>query len=261
MMTRDGGGACAPSVRAFLDRPVERATIERRYWRWPRGAPSGGNLSPGMSTFWPATALADAQGDGPPQASPPTRPARAPSSPSIRRRSASRGGAAASPRASSSTRRSASRARTGRRGSPSSPAISTCSERRSACSSRSPASFGPPQWAHLGMFMQNVMLLAEERGLATCAQEAWALVHKTVGEVLGLPEDRLFYCGMALGHADRGPSDQRLADRARAAGRVRDVQRAFDRAACSRAAGSGRGRRRRLRARAAMIRKKSTKVV
>jgi nitroreductase len=65
-----------------------------------------------------------------------------------------------------------------------------------------PRQFGPPQWAHLGMFMQNVMLLAAERGLATCPQEAWALVHKTVGEMLGLGEDRLFYCGMALGFAD-----------------------------------------------------------
>ena len=52
------------------------------------------------------------------------------------------------------------------------------------------------------MFLQNVMLLAGERGLATCAQEAWALVHKSVGDHLGLPEDRLFYCGMALGFAD-----------------------------------------------------------
>lgn len=66
-----------------------------------------------------------------------------------------------------------------------------------------PRHFGPPQWAHLGMVMQTIMLLAEERGLATCAQEAWALVHRTVGEALGLPEDRLFYCGMALGHADQ----------------------------------------------------------
>ena len=49
-----------------------------------------------------------------------------------------------------------------------------------------PRHFGPPQWAHLGMFLQTIMLLADERGLATCAQEAWALVHKTVGEVLGL---------------------------------------------------------------------------
>jgi len=65
-----------------------------------------------------------------------------------------------------------------------------------------PRHFGPPQWAHLGMFMQNIMLLAEERGLATCAQEAWALVHKTAGEALGLPPERMLYCGMALGHAD-----------------------------------------------------------
>ncbi len=67
-----------------------------------------------------------------------------------------------------------------------------------------PRHFGPPQWAHLGMFMQNLMLLAAERGLASCPQEAWALVHRTVGEVLGLEEDRLFYCGMALGFADEG---------------------------------------------------------
>ena len=65
-----------------------------------------------------------------------------------------------------------------------------------------PRHFGYPQWAHLGMFMQNVMLLAAERGLATCAQEAWALAHKSVSEALGLGEDRLFYCGMALGWAD-----------------------------------------------------------
>lgn len=65
-----------------------------------------------------------------------------------------------------------------------------------------PRHFGPPQWAHLGMFMQNVMLLAAERGLATCPQEAWAMVHRTVAEALGLGEDRLFYCGMALGFAD-----------------------------------------------------------
>ena len=65
-----------------------------------------------------------------------------------------------------------------------------------------PRHFGPPQWAHLGMFMQSLMLLAAERGLATCPQEAWALVHKTVGDVLGLGADRLFYCGMALGFAD-----------------------------------------------------------
>lgn len=62
--------------------------------------------------------------------------------------------------------------------------------------------FGPPQWAHLGMYMQNVMLLAHERGLATCAQESWAALHRTVGAFLDLPEQRMLYCGMALGHPD-----------------------------------------------------------
>jgi nitroreductase len=62
--------------------------------------------------------------------------------------------------------------------------------------------FDRPQWAHLGMFMQNLMLLAGERGLATCPQEAWAAVHGIVAEHLGLPEDRIPYCGMALGYAD-----------------------------------------------------------
>jgi nitroreductase len=62
--------------------------------------------------------------------------------------------------------------------------------------------FDRPQWAHLGMFMQNVMLLAVERGLATCPQEAWAGVAGTVSAFLDLPEDHLLYCGMAIGYAD-----------------------------------------------------------
>ena len=65
-----------------------------------------------------------------------------------------------------------------------------------------PRAFGPPQWAHLGMFMQTVMLLAAERGLGTCAQEAWAAAYETVSAFLGLPEDRMLYCGMALGWPD-----------------------------------------------------------
>lgn len=65
-----------------------------------------------------------------------------------------------------------------------------------------PRHFGPPQWAHLGMFMQTIMLLAAERGLATCAQEAWAIVHSAVGEAIDLPPERMLTCGMALGYAD-----------------------------------------------------------
>lgn len=62
--------------------------------------------------------------------------------------------------------------------------------------------FDRPQWAHLGMFLQNVMLLAHERGLATCPQEAWAAVHEVVARHIDLPAGRILYCGMALGYAD-----------------------------------------------------------
>ena len=61
---------------------------------------------------------------------------------------------------------------------------------------------GADQWADVGMFMQNVMLLALEHGLDTCPQEAWAAWHKTVGEFIGMPAQRMLFCGMALGYRD-----------------------------------------------------------
>ncbi len=62
--------------------------------------------------------------------------------------------------------------------------------------------FDKGQWAHLGMFMQTLALAAEEKGLATCMQEAWAARAKTVSEFLGLADNEQLYCGMALGYAD-----------------------------------------------------------
>jgi nitroreductase len=61
---------------------------------------------------------------------------------------------------------------------------------------------GQDQWADVGMFMQNIMLLAREHGLHTCAQEAWAVWYKTVAEFLELPPDHMLFCGMALGYMD-----------------------------------------------------------
>jgi nitroreductase len=58
------------------------------------------------------------------------------------------------------------------------------------------------QWADLGMFMENIMLLAREEGLHTCPQEAWALWHKTIREYLTVPQNEMIFCGMGLGHAD-----------------------------------------------------------
>ena len=58
------------------------------------------------------------------------------------------------------------------------------------------------QWAHLGMFMQSVALCATAGGYATCMQEAWAMVRRTLHGALNLEEHELLYCGMALGYAD-----------------------------------------------------------
>jgi len=61
---------------------------------------------------------------------------------------------------------------------------------------------GPPQWSDVGMYMQNLMLLAVERGLDTCAQEFWARYPRTVGGFIGLPDDHMLFSGMALGYRD-----------------------------------------------------------
>jgi nitroreductase len=73
----------------------------------------------------------------------------------------------------------------------------------------------PGQWADLGMYMQSVMLLAQERGLATCPQEAWALWHKTIQEFVQLPPNLMVFAGMALGYADTShPINSWRSDRA-----------------------------------------------
>jgi nitroreductase len=75
---------------------------------------------------------------------------------------------------------------------------------------------GQDQWADVGMFMQNIMLLARERGLHTCAQEAWAIWHKSVAEFLQLPADQMLFCGMALGYMDeQAPANKLRTERAK----------------------------------------------
>jgi len=63
-------------------------------------------------------------------------------------------------------------------------------------------SLGPPQWADVGGYIQTVMLLARERGLHTCGQEAWTHWHKTIYSLFELPPEYILFCGIALGYAD-----------------------------------------------------------
>jgi nitroreductase len=60
------------------------------------------------------------------------------------------------------------------------------------------------------MYMQTVMLLARERGLHTCPQEAWSVWYPTVGEFLKVPSELLLFAGMALGHRDESAPINRL---------------------------------------------------
>lgn len=57
-------------------------------------------------------------------------------------------------------------------------------------------------WLDVGMFMQNVMILARAHGLETCPQQAWCEYAGAVRGALGVPEDEILISGMAMGHAD-----------------------------------------------------------
>ena len=61
---------------------------------------------------------------------------------------------------------------------------------------------GLGQHVDLGLYMQNVLLLCKEKGLDTCAQEAWAVWHQTIRDVVGIPKNELVFCGVAVGYAD-----------------------------------------------------------
>ena len=66
-----------------------------------------------------------------------------------------------------------------------------------------PRYMGPPQWADIGMWLQTVALLLREEGLDSCMQEAWAVYSQQVRESVAIPDDHIFFCGMAIGWGDR----------------------------------------------------------
>lgn len=74
---------------------------------------------------------------------------------------------------------------------------------------------GKGSWLDYGMFLQNVMLAAQARGLATCPQAAWIDYHRIITELLQLPAHEQVVCGMALGYADpAAPENTLITERA-----------------------------------------------
>ena len=57
-------------------------------------------------------------------------------------------------------------------------------------------------WLDVGLFMQNVMVLARGYGLETCPQAAWIYYGPTVHLALSIPETEILISGMALGVPD-----------------------------------------------------------
>lgn len=74
---------------------------------------------------------------------------------------------------------------------------------------------GHGQWAHMGMYMQTLALLAVERGWASCMQECWGILRPSLKAHFALPETEMVYCGMAVGIADKShPVNTLYAERA-----------------------------------------------
>ena len=188
------------SVRAFLDKPVERAVIERVLEKAQR-APSGGNVQPWhgiVLTGEPLQTLFVRIAEEFPKG----RAAHAPEChiypPGLdgayetRRRGVGEDmyGALEIPREDKPKRLAWFANNFRAFGAPVLMLVHT------------PKYMGPPQWSDIGMWLQTIMLLLREDGLDSCPQEAWAMYSPQIRELVEIPEDHTFFCGLAIGWRD-----------------------------------------------------------
>ena len=68
-------------------------------------------------------------------------------------------------------------------------------------------------WLDVGMFMQNVMILARGKGLETCPQQAWCEFGPIVHKVLNIPDDEIIISGMSMGYAADAPENTLVSER------------------------------------------------
>lgn len=61
-------------------------------------------------------------------------------------------------------------------------------------------------WLDCGMFMQNVMIAAQDFGLETCPQQAWCDYGEIVHASLHIPPSQIIVSGMAMGYVDESAS-------------------------------------------------------
>ncbi|WP_028034900.1 nitroreductase [Chelativorans sp. J32] len=65
-------------------------------------------------------------------------------------------------------------------------------------------------WIDYGAFLQSIMIAARARGLHTCPQAAFAPYHRHIRPVLGICEEEVVVCGMALGYEDTSKPENKL---------------------------------------------------
>jgi nitroreductase len=70
--------------------------------------------------------------------------------------------------------------------------------------------FGLGMFMDIGMFMENIMVAARARGLDTCPQAFFADYPDTIRGCLGIGQNEIIVCGMALGYADTDAPENTL---------------------------------------------------
>ena len=67
----------------------------------------------------------------------------------------------------------------------------------------------------LGIFIGTLMIAARGEGLHTCPQAAFADYHRIIREQMGIPQNEIVICGMALGYSDEeAPINKLVTERA-----------------------------------------------
>jgi nitroreductase len=80
-------------------------------------------------------------------------------------------------------------------------------------------------WLDYGIFLQSLMLAANDAGLATCAQAAWRHYHDIIRSLFAVPENEIVVCGMSLGYADMdAPANKLVTEREPVEGFTRFIE-------------------------------------
>lgn len=69
-------------------------------------------------------------------------------------------------------------------------------------------------WLDYGMFLQNILIAAQARGLSTCPQAAFISYHQIVAAHLGFTPNEQLVCCISLGYEDKlAPANQLVTER------------------------------------------------